>query len=596
MFINCDDTVWAMGPKLNGVTDQGWIRQIPNHPECKDYKKVMVFSKDNNFINFRMILTEEGRLFIHGDIPEDSFTLKAEGNDHDEDGPTSAKRSFKEIDINPMFEGSNKTKAPKELEKRLLKDFDLQLDSKNKANYAFITKAEGRIFVMSENVYGRIEKILNAAERDVKMKKVQKTNKCFEFKHNKNKQNEYQAEKVWMLANSEVSLIVTTKKTNSEDRESWYIKGQKAKGQILKADSIIKEVAQKEYDFYALDEQGQAMCIGALPMGADETVCDEPKEESKIQVLKFFTEKKLKAKTMDSSHYNTIVRFEATAEEESKEQPDDVFYCLPYKVPKKEGDSAAGIDILQDRSIDMAGRDTCSKDDKDNFSGDVILKMDIKLGGEKGERLDTNRIASFASTNLGTFVILTDPNNENLDADEHDQVLKYHFKDGDEWQLNKTEQEAEGQDNCFISRYEIHENEKKGVFPKVELDKALSKLQEVERADGEQVYYSKSKVLGQVQTFESSKEEIEVGDGTWALNPLIFYRLNQPVKELDQLPEIDFIACYDINRSEPSQIDILVRDKDLATKKVDDAFQNVNSGTKQVWNRLQTGFDEEMDK
>lgn len=96
---------------------------------------------------------------------------------------------------------------------------------------------------MSENTYGRIEKVLNAAERDVKMKKVQKSNKCFEFKHAKNKQNEYQAEKVWMLANSEVSLIVTTKNTKSDDRESWYIKGQKAKGQILKADSIIKEVA-----------------------------------------------------------------------------------------------------------------------------------------------------------------------------------------------------------------------------------------------------------------------------------------------------------------------------------------------------------------
>ena len=60
MFVCEDERVFAIGKGLTGPQDIGWLREISKPPECRGFKKVLHNHK------VRMILTEEGRIFING--------------------------------------------------------------------------------------------------------------------------------------------------------------------------------------------------------------------------------------------------------------------------------------------------------------------------------------------------------------------------------------------------------------------------------------------------------------------------------------------------------------------------------------------------
>ena len=89
MFVNKDESIWAMGPALSGEDDKGWLHEISKPDDCSNYKKLIHTKK------FRLVLTNSGKLFVNGRGFEDILTLV---NPDD-----SALSEFKEVKSGEMF-------------------------------------------------------------------------------------------------------------------------------------------------------------------------------------------------------------------------------------------------------------------------------------------------------------------------------------------------------------------------------------------------------------------------------------------------------------------------------------------------------------
>jgi len=61
MLVGKDESIWAMGKGLQGVTDEGWIRQIEKPADCNDFQKVVYYD------HIGVILTKAGKIFVSGD-------------------------------------------------------------------------------------------------------------------------------------------------------------------------------------------------------------------------------------------------------------------------------------------------------------------------------------------------------------------------------------------------------------------------------------------------------------------------------------------------------------------------------------------------
>ena len=69
MFVCEDDSLYGMGKHFLKTSSKGWIFKIPKPDDCCDYLKV-IHSKD-----FRMIVTKNNKIFVHGKGFDDIFTL-----------------------------------------------------------------------------------------------------------------------------------------------------------------------------------------------------------------------------------------------------------------------------------------------------------------------------------------------------------------------------------------------------------------------------------------------------------------------------------------------------------------------------------------
>ena len=78
MFLDQDEEIWGMGRNFEGPLDEGWIRKIKKPADCHTFKRCRVVEFDEGK-SLRMVLTEEGRLFLHGDGYEQIFKLKEDG-------------------------------------------------------------------------------------------------------------------------------------------------------------------------------------------------------------------------------------------------------------------------------------------------------------------------------------------------------------------------------------------------------------------------------------------------------------------------------------------------------------------------------------
>ena len=58
------------------------------------------------------------------------------------------------------------------------------------------------------------------------------------------------------------------------------------------------------------------------------------------------------------------------------------------------------------------------------------------------------------------------------------------------------------------------------------------------------LYYSYTNIDDREQRIYATEDEVRRGDQIWDLNPLIFYRLSKPVRNLDKLPIIEIKEVY----------------------------------------------------
>ena len=69
MFVCEDDSLYGFGKHFAKTPSKGWLCKIPKPDECRDYLKVL-YCKE-----FRIILTNSSKIFVHGKNFEDIFTL-----------------------------------------------------------------------------------------------------------------------------------------------------------------------------------------------------------------------------------------------------------------------------------------------------------------------------------------------------------------------------------------------------------------------------------------------------------------------------------------------------------------------------------------
>ena len=72
-----------------------------------------------------------------------------------------------------------------------------------------------------------------------------------------------------------------------------------------------------------------------------------------------------------------------------------------------------------------------------------------------------------------------------------------------------------------------------------------SSLNNKEITHEEALFYSYSKISGSSQRVYVTYDEMISNDNHFNLNPLIYYRVSQPVKDLSVLPTIDLSKLYD---------------------------------------------------
>ena len=118
MFIDQNDEIWAVGKGLEGKHDEGWIRKLKKPANCSDIKKAQVIQyedkKTKEMFSFRVLLTNDGRLFVHGDGFKDVLQLV---NDSE-----NALDQFKEVDVKKYMETLPPINQPSN---PVVTDFDL---------------------------------------------------------------------------------------------------------------------------------------------------------------------------------------------------------------------------------------------------------------------------------------------------------------------------------------------------------------------------------------------------------------------------------------------------------------------------------------
>ena len=76
---------------------------------------------------------------------------------------------------------------------------------------------------------------------------------------------------------------------------------------------------------------------------------------------------------------------------------------------------------------------------------------------------------------------------------------------------------------------------------------------------GEPLYYSISKISDEVQKIYLSESEVFKQGISYDINPLIYYRIKRPAKNLDELPEIDLSKFYKQSSDDSQNIKFSVK-------------------------------------
>ena len=88
MFVNYDDSLWALGRGLTGPEDHGWLREVKKPADCIDFHKIL------HGPTYRLVLTKTGKLFVNGEGFGDILSIEDEN---------AAITEFKEVNLTDCF-------------------------------------------------------------------------------------------------------------------------------------------------------------------------------------------------------------------------------------------------------------------------------------------------------------------------------------------------------------------------------------------------------------------------------------------------------------------------------------------------------------
>ena len=157
MFVTADETIYMIGRRKDEEFERdedderertqdkyikvpgGSLRKLSKPEECKSIRKVAHFEE------YVVLLTEAGKLYIHGVYEEDLFPIiddedgdedGEEGNDDNQDADEVKKHDvrFKEVDIDSMFKTYKLDKDGK------IVDIDVGADFEGEPMVSIVTK------------------------------------------------------------------------------------------------------------------------------------------------------------------------------------------------------------------------------------------------------------------------------------------------------------------------------------------------------------------------------------------------------------------------------------------------------------------------
>ena len=104
------------------------------------------------------------------------------------------------------------------------------------------------------------------------------------------------------------------------------------------------------------------------------------------------------------------------------------------------------------------------------------------------------------------------------------------------------------------------------------------------------MYYSYHKINNRDQKIVATEQEAFAGDKPWDLNPMVWFRVKNPIQSLDALPLIELSKLF-TQATEPDQVSFTIKNRLIDSAVVD----AVEIADQEVLNRFETvkNFTEE---
>ena len=176
--------------------------------------------------------------------------------------------------------------------------------------------------------------------------------------------------------------------------------------------------------------------------------------------------------------------------------------------------------------------------------------------------------------------------------------LTHAYKDGQRWnfiaQDEYDERKGELPGLSFAFQYPFSSFEQKALalpdltelITKIGIDEAAATHGDLKsNASGESIgkdeplYCSVTKINGKEQKVYLNETEVAQSDSPYRCNPLIFYRVSQPAKDITKLPQINLTKFYEQSKSEDEQIKFTIKKVHLGGNKKSYADQISDEAT-----------------
>ena len=528
MFIGGDESIWNLGYRCHGQgNEKAQLQKVPAPETMRNFKKVA----HGKF--FQLVLTEEGKLFWHGQSRKYMFGFGGSG--------TSRHDEFHEIE-NTYFR---------------YEEGDKMVDVCGGKNFTIIATERGRIFATSYMFWRQFQECRYNQENN--------EDYPFELKLPEG----YKAKQIW---GSEKYYNMWANGADSDGTIKTFGAGQHA--DITGHNSTERTSSFKPLAVPEGTHMTKITCHGSVAHGVDNhnnlwvwgseiygcndsddmtnLYSGERTNNSKPMLMKWFKEQTMKVLDVESSDYNAIV-----------------------KVSDKEGKIAFyGLSRSEEKLRTIGGA--------------ASVKSEYKYYINRLE-VNADRVEDFAMGKSAAYILMAADKQEtkSIDPDHPEEKGLIHFYQqpgSNDWKFVTADQYEQQKDSlpdvCFATKQPIKaflervkriranqptpEDLADDSLPKLEqfigeldFDAAAAEHQSKSTNKDESIpstsplYYSFSKISGADLKIYATETEAFSGDQPWDMNPVIFYRVKKPAKALEKLPLIDLSKHFD--QSEESE-------------------------------------------